>query len=103
MNKPALIERALTALALIALLAAAGWFVKSTFQAVPVPPSTYVKGAVRFRADLDVSKQDAFFRLRPLGPTEVTIPPAGRPDPFQPVVISTSTASTTTSTVPERP
>ena len=98
MNRITIVERTLTALAIIALLGGGAWFVQTTFQPVPVPPSTYALRTVQFRADLDVSKQDAFFKLRSLGPTEIIVPPAGRPDPFLPIPPPITT-TTTTSTV----
>ncbi len=103
MNRRTIFARSLTAFSLLALLGVGGWFIQSSLQAVPVPPSTVKNRTVRFRADLDLSKQESFFKLHPLGSVDVTIPPAGRVDPFLPVSpirsdTGTTTASSTVST-----
>jgi hypothetical protein len=81
------------------------WLVQVSLAPVSVPPAPGARGVIRFDPKLDVSKNELFFRLRSLGPQDVSIPSLGRANPFLPIVqvqlppvgVSSSTATTGTS------
>lgn len=81
------------------------WLVQVSLAPVSVPPAPGARGVIRFDPNLDVSKNELFFRLRSLGPQEVATPSLGRANPFLPIIqtpiapISVSSSTVATGTV----
>lgn len=83
------------------------YLIQTTLSPVPVPPLPPAPTSARFDPALDVTKNAAFGRLRPVGPSAVLIGAIGRSNPFTPPPTSTSesnvesrTSQVTTSTLP---
>ena len=72
------------------------WLIQASLSPVPVPPAPPKRCAVQFNTKLDVSKNETFFHLRDMGPTEVKPTNLGRPNPFIPAPIEIVVEATTT-------
>lgn len=96
---PSIFSRILMVIASLAVIGLAYWFIRTSLAPVPAPPPAAGRGSVRFDPALDVSKNETFFRLRPLAPSEVLTPQPGRLNPFVPVPPPAPPPTTTTSTV----
>jgi|GEM_PF-2663178 len=92
-NRPSpLFSRIMLLVGAMAIIGVAYFFIETSLAPVPVPPLPVQPGAVHFDPALDVSKDSVFFGLRPLGPDIPTPTTVGRPNPFvPPPVPSTST------------
>lgn len=97
-TRSSLFSRLLVVVALLMIIGLGYWFVQTSFAPVPVPSAAVSRGTVRFDPALDVSKNELFFHLRPLGDQDIQLPNLGRPNPFIPIppppVATTSTSST---------
>lgn len=76
------------------------YLISTTLSPVPVPPAPPAPKSVRFDPTLDVTKNGAFERLRPVGPPAVLVGTLGRNNPFIPPPTSTSESQVVTSTAP---
>ena len=82
----------------------AAWFIQTSLAPVPAPPFVPPRKSVSFDANLDVSKNETFFRLRPLGPMVNTQPQMlGRANPFDPAPPPAPTIKSTPIGVPRNP
>jgi len=65
---------------------------------VPVPPAPFAPASVSFDPTLDVTKNEIFDRLRPIGPSSIEIGAMGRSNPFLPPPTTTQEIPLVTST-----
>lgn len=100
-SSPSIFSRLLLVVGGLAVMSTAYWFIKTGLSPIAVPPPSVSHGAVRFDPSLDISKNQAFFRLRALGPSELPMPELGRQNPFVPVPPPPSATSTATTTAVE--
>ena len=96
-----MLSRILMVLGGLCIIALPYCFIQTSLSPVPVPPAPPKRGTVQFNTKLDVSKNETFFHLRDMGPTEVRPTNLGRPNPFipapveVPVVVATTTVIAT--------
>jgi hypothetical protein len=95
-------SRILFIIAGLVVIGLTAWFIQTSLVPVEAPLPVIARKAVSFDKKLDVSKNETFFRLRPLGPMDIQPHNAGRANPFvpvpPPVPVATSTATTTPAT-----
>lgn len=94
-----ILSRILMVLGCFCIIGLTYWFVQTVLSPVAVPPAPPKRGAVQFNTKLDVSKNETFFHLRDMGPTDIKPTNLGRTNPFIPApveLIPTSTAATST-------
>jgi hypothetical protein len=96
---PSIFSRLLLVVAALLVVVFTYWLIATLLAPASVPLAPGSRGVVSFDPKLDVSKDETFFRLQPLGPLDPTKTPSGRTNPFVPPLppaIATSTAPTTT-------
>jgi hypothetical protein len=100
-------SRILLVVAAGAVIAFAYLFVQVSLAPVAVPPAPPTQKSISFNPQLDVTKQPAFEKLRPLGVVTFEPMELGRPNPFispQSEVTSTpSESAEMTTTTPPTP
>ncbi|MFH1620804.1 MAG: hypothetical protein ABIB04_01830 [Patescibacteria group bacterium] len=102
-SSPPIFSRILLIIGGLAVIGLAYWFIRTSLMPVSVSPVPLAnRGAVKFDPALDVSKNEAFFRLHSLLPSEPVAVTPGRINPFVPVPVPVR-ATSTTSTPPITP
>lgn len=102
MSKPiasTLFARLLLVVAGLIVIGFTYWLIATFLAPASAPPAPASRGSVTFDPKLDVSRNEIFFRMRPLGTLDPNRPVAGRPNPFVPPIpaaLVTSTVPTTT-------
>lgn len=82
----------------LGVLGLAYWFISTSLTPVTVPQQLVIRSAVRFDPKLDISSNEKFLVLRPLGEFELSLPKMGRENPFSPPVLTTQDATSTATT-----
>jgi hypothetical protein len=97
---PSIFSRLLMVVAGLLVIVFTYWMIATLVApgVAPTPPGS--RGSVIFDAKLDVSRNETFFRMRPLGPLDPNRPTTGRPNPFVPPVAPTLATSTLPALVP---
>lgn len=99
MTKRSIFSRVILVLMALGVLVLAYWFINTSLTPVVVPQQLILRSVVRFDPKLDISSNEKFLVLRPLGEFELSLPKLGRDNPFVPPVVTDQMAtSTATST-----
>ncbi len=104
MKKTSIVSRLIMVLMALGILGLAYWFISTSLTPVEVPRQLVLRSVVKFDPKLDISTNEKFLALRPLGAFDLQLPAMGRENPFFPPVVihlTTSTSATATGMLQE--
>ena len=94
MKKTTIFSRLIMVLLALGILGLAYWFISTSMLPVEVPQQLIMRRVVKFDPKLDISTNEKFLTLRPLGEFVLTMPAMGRENPFVPPVVAARATST---------
>ncbi len=100
-SSPSIFSRVVLIIGGLAVIGLTYWFIRTSLMPISALPRVVANRAtVKFDPALDVSKNEAFYRLQILLPVEPLAPPPGRLNPFIPVPLP-KPLTEATSSLPE--